>query len=68
MSRLTLMNISVIIVVSFNYSYKNVESKGWIHVATLKNPERGVRYPTLIKLVKALLCVFTGPRWRGHSV
>ena len=31
----------------------------------MKNTERGVRYPTLIKLVKALLSVFTGPLVEG---
>ena len=30
-----------------------------------KTTERGVRYPTLIKLVKGLLSVFTGPLGEG---
>nr|XP_055023083.1 uncharacterized protein LOC129413401 [Misgurnus anguillicaudatus] len=37
----------------------------WSRVASLKNAERGVRYPTLIKLVKALLSIFTGPLVEG---
>lgn len=35
------------------------------HVASLKNSERGVRYPNLCKLVKALLSIFTGPLVEG---
>ncbi len=42
-----------------------VDVDWWSRVASLKNPERGVRYPTLIKLVKALLSIFTGPLVEG---
>lgn len=38
-----------------------VDVDWWSHVASLKNADRGVRYPTLCKLVKALLSIFTGP-------
>ncbi|XP_073804702.1 uncharacterized protein [Danio rerio] len=38
-----------------------VDVDWWSHVASLKNAKRGVRYPTLCKLVKALLSIFTGP-------
>ena len=42
-----------------------VDVDWWSRVAFLKNTERGVRYPTLIKLVKALLSIFTGPLVEG---
>lgn len=42
-----------------------VDIDWWSHVASLKNSERGVRYPTLCKLVKALLSIFTGPLVEG---
>ena len=42
-----------------------VDVDWWSQVALLKTTERGVRYPTLIKLVKALLSVFTGPLVEG---
>ena len=42
-----------------------VDVDWWSRVAFLKNTKRGVRYPTLIKLVKALLSIFTGPLVEG---
>ncbi|XP_063751989.1 uncharacterized protein LOC134872551 [Eleginops maclovinus] len=42
-----------------------VDVDWWSQVALLRNSERGVRYPTLIKLVKALLSIFTGPLVEG---
>lgn len=44
-----------------------VDVDWWSHVATLRNAERGVRYPTLCKLVKALLSIFTGPLEEGGT-
>ncbi|XP_055062812.2 uncharacterized protein [Misgurnus anguillicaudatus] len=42
-----------------------VDVDWWTHVASLKKAERDVRYPTLCKLVKALLSIFTGPLVEG---
>ncbi|KAK9972429.1 hypothetical protein ABG768_025736 [Culter alburnus] len=42
-----------------------VDVDWWSHVASLKNAERGVKYPTLCKLVKVLLSIFTGPLVEG---
>ncbi|XP_026101701.1 uncharacterized protein LOC113073044 [Carassius auratus] len=42
-----------------------VDVDWWSHVASLKNAERGVKYPTLCKLVKAILSIFTGPLVEG---
>lgn len=42
-----------------------VDVDWWNHVTTLKNPESGVKYPGLCKLVKALCSIFTGPLGEG---
>lgn len=42
-----------------------VDVDWWSHVAFLKKAERDVRYPTMCKLVKALLSIFTGPLVEG---
>jgi len=42
-----------------------VDVDWWSHVVSLKKAERDLRYPTLCKLVKALLSIFTGPLVEG---
>ncbi|XP_060786772.1 uncharacterized protein LOC132892503 [Neoarius graeffei] len=42
-----------------------VDVDWWSHVVSLRNAERDVRYPTLGKLVKAVLSIFTGPLVEG---
>ncbi|KAM8735510.1 uncharacterized protein AB9X84_023938 isoform 2-T2 [Acanthopagrus schlegelii] len=42
-----------------------VDVDWWSHVVSLKNADRDVRYPTLGKLVKAVLSIFTGPLVEG---
>lgn len=42
-----------------------VDVDWWSRVVSMKNPERGVRFPILGQLVKALLSIFTGPLVEG---
>ena len=42
-----------------------VDVDWWSHVVSLKNADRDVRYPTLGKLVTAVLSIFTGPLVEG---
>lgn len=51
----------VLCVQSYIEEDSQVDVDWWSHVASLKNAQRGVRYPTLCKLVKALLSISTGP-------
>lgn len=50
-------------------NYIEEEGRGdvdwWSRVVSMKNPERGVRFPILGQLVKALLSIFTGPLVEG---
>ncbi|RXN16572.1 translation initiation factor IF-2 [Labeo rohita] len=42
-----------------------VDVDWWSRVVSMKNPERGVRFPILGQLVKTLLNIFTGPLVEG---